>query len=521
MMELAIGAMPTNDGIKVLCIGADGACSTREVGLLADGGGLPQMRAARLQFETNFAAWTTSPFETYCEALSVRLPDGLEPRHQVFVATTADGTAVHIPAAALMHALFRPARPMLHAAFTAVNLDHLAHIEFDRDLPIVRIRTGQDAFVAASLKNGAGRYIKWLFASTSGRACSQSAHLRALDGWLDLSLPMGRCRMAANGVRNGSDFYVTALTVQWVEVPSSDNLSGQDEVHFLNNTVPLGSAEELLGEMPAVQDGEWPGLATVLPPEATQNLVGLMFERLRQGYWSRAPEGQVARAGRLLQHWHEKGVLVTLAQRLASMRGGVWRSDEGRDRRLRAPAAMSSEERQMKTNSRSGTLDVFLDTEFSTNLSGEVQLLSLGMCTSEGHEFYAEVALPDAPIAAGQFLEEHVFPQLGRGLGFSGPLIEVGRAMARWLSALGPKLNICYDFSLDYQFVERLVEMVPGELTSNLEPTHIGYLLEDDDGIRAADASWAGTEAQRGLRRHHALADAIALRARFLAVHPG
>jgi len=54
-----------------------------------------------------------------------------------------------------------------------------------------------------------------------------------------------------------------------------------------------------------------------------------------------------------------------------------------------------------------------------------------------------------------------------------------------------------------------------------LEPVHVGYLLAEPDGVGAALISWVNSKASRGIQRHHALADAIALRARFLAVHTG
>ena len=50
-------------------------------------------------------------------------------------------------------------------------------------------------------------------------------------------------------------------------------------------------------------------------------------------------------------------------------------------------------------------------------------------------------------------------------------------------------------------------------------PVHVGYLLDDPLGEEAAVASWSATDKLRGLQRHHALADAWALKARFEAVH--
>ena len=56
-------------------------------------------------------------------------------------------------------------------------------------------------------------------------------------------------------------------------------------------------------------------------------------------------------------------------------------------------------------------------------------------------------------------------------------------------------------------------------LNEQVVAVQLGYLLGDNEAEQAAQNCWLGLSAQRGLRRHHALADALALRARFERVH--
>jgi len=49
-----------------------------------------------------------------------------------------------------------------------------------------------------------------------------------------------------------------------------------------------------------------------------------------------------------------------------------------------------------------------------------------------------------------------------------------------------------------------------------LVPTHIGHLIGETDVRTAMEASWSASFAADGIKRHHALADARALRAGYL-----
>lgn len=167
---------------------------------------------------------------------------------------------------------------------------------------------------------------------------------------------------------------------------------------------------------------------------------------------------------------------------------------------------------------------VFLDTEFiPKSSSSPVRLLSIGLCSERGHEFYRELALPpDAlPAAEGNvFIRTKVLPQMGtRPQSVAEPAV-IARDLAAWLDTLdASELEVCYDFHVDYDLFEELLTLIAPPAVATLCPTHVGYLNEDDELEVAVAACFASLELERGLHRHHALADAHALRAKFWAAH--
>jgi hypothetical protein len=162
---------------------------------------------------------------------------------------------------------------------------------------------------------------------------------------------------------------------------------------------------------------------------------------------------------------------------------------------------------------------LFIDTEFVPSESGKSLLLSIGLCGPRAEEFYAE---HEVQVDAGvdPFISDHVLPQLGHGGCVRGTLTEIGDALLHWLRQFqGQPLELCYDFHVDRATFEELLHLAQTAHALEVSPCHLGYLLEDEDGAKAADACWAELSRTRGVGRHHALADALALRSRFAAVH--
>lgn len=167
---------------------------------------------------------------------------------------------------------------------------------------------------------------------------------------------------------------------------------------------------------------------------------------------------------------------------------------------------------------------VFLDTEFTTlEVHRTPWLLSIGMVTQDGREFYVELDTSldrSYRTRCTQWVRGHVLTQFRRFPGKTMSAIKMAEATAAWLEELGKEgpIEICYDYSWDFSFLESALEKA-GNVTCHIEPTIIGYLLEDQDGIDASDASIKISEETDRIKEHHALADARALRARFEAVH--
>ncbi len=162
---------------------------------------------------------------------------------------------------------------------------------------------------------------------------------------------------------------------------------------------------------------------------------------------------------------------------------------------------------------------LFVDTEFVPSKDGQHLLLSIGLCGPRDEEFYAEHEV-QLPTHVDPFISGHVLPQLGRSGCLRGTRSEMGYRLLRWLRQFqGQPIELCYDFHADGQAVEELLALTQPEQGIPICYCHVAYLLDDPAGVAAAEACWDEVSRTRGMGRHHALADALALRARFNAVH--
>ncbi|MBT9456721.1 MAG: hypothetical protein IV097_08870 [Burkholderiaceae bacterium] len=165
---------------------------------------------------------------------------------------------------------------------------------------------------------------------------------------------------------------------------------------------------------------------------------------------------------------------------------------------------------------------IFIDTEF-IQTEDRPHFISVGLLTDNGRELYSELSAGEAETLLQRhpnaFVRDHVLPQLGRIQGV--PWAGLPDRLSEWLVGLAvEKVDVIYDFSADFLLVEQLLARVEVPPAVQVQPAHVGYLLSDDDGNAAAAACWHAIESVRGIARHHALADAYALRARFETVHP-
>ena len=104
---------------------------------------------------------------------------------------------------------------------------------------------------------------------------------------------------------------------------------------------------------------------------------------------------------------------------------------------------------------------VFLDTEFTDLLNPA--LLSLGLVTLDGREFYAELDITtDAGKArvkaSSAFVQSGIFDMWGLVTGATGTEWEMGRRTGEWLLELaaesGAKIEVAFDYSVDFELLE-------------------------------------------------------------------
>jgi hypothetical protein len=168
----------------------------------------------------------------------------------------------------------------------------------------------------------------------------------------------------------------------------------------------------------------------------------------------------------------------------------------------------------------------FLDTELSSLL--EPQLLSLGLVTLDGREHYVELDLTteagQARVKASSDFVRYggVLDTWCRVPGAAGTESEMGRRTGEWLLQLaaesGTRVEVAFDYSTDYELMEYAIRAA--ELRDRVRevvvPVNVGALTGSPEGEIAAEECYRELRG-RGLGRHHALADALALRAAYAA----
>ncbi len=164
---------------------------------------------------------------------------------------------------------------------------------------------------------------------------------------------------------------------------------------------------------------------------------------------------------------------------------------------------------------------LFLDTEYTTHAAPE--LLALALVSMTGDEYYCELHGQDPCSQArmarsNDFVRATVLPQFGRLPSRRQCAAELGRDLPLWLAQRGCKsLHVCYDWSVDFNLLESLLQELGASCELRLlEPCNLSILNTEPHAEAAREAAYhlLGT---RGLCRHHALADAWALRAAYLS----
>jgi hypothetical protein len=164
---------------------------------------------------------------------------------------------------------------------------------------------------------------------------------------------------------------------------------------------------------------------------------------------------------------------------------------------------------------------VFIDCEFTPDTR---RWLSLG-AVAQNSMFYAETADPEVlALASREFGENvigsQVLGQLGQGRHLPGAVqspAAMARAFDEWTRACAGQqpVYICYDYSVDIALLEQGFEEAGITWPEKWEPGNLAILNEDPTADAARLEAWAQVNIRYGLRRHHALADAVALQAAY------
>jgi hypothetical protein len=158
----------------------------------------------------------------------------------------------------------------------------------------------------------------------------------------------------------------------------------------------------------------------------------------------------------------------------------------------------------------------FLDTEWA-DLEGR-ELVSLGLISRDGESvFYAE--RDPLPVEPTGFVQSSVLPLLDRG---SAALAdrEFTHELRTFLSAV-PSPHVLYDYPNDGALLLSAISgfgLLPSELADVVAPPrHLKSSLLQDEALSTAIEVYFLTHPSEASRRHHALVDAKALRAAWLA----
>lgn len=169
----------------------------------------------------------------------------------------------------------------------------------------------------------------------------------------------------------------------------------------------------------------------------------------------------------------------------------------------------------------------FLSTEFIGPLQPE--LLSLGLVTLAGAEHYVELDLTSevgqARKRASSNIVQHggIVDMWGLIPGAACTELEMGSRTGEWLLQVAQDfethVDVAFDYSTDYELMKYAIRDAGlwDRVHEVVTPVDLGLLIGIPEGEIAAEGCFRELSS-RGLARHHALADAIALKEAYVAV---
>lgn len=144
-------------------------------------------------------------------------------------------------------------------------------------------------------------------------------------------------------------------------------------------------------------------------------------------------------------------------------------------------------------------MQIFLDTEF-TNFE-DCDLISVGLVTTDGREFYAERNDFDRSKCS-EFVREIVLPKLSTSPAVCGNKTEIGEAMLAWLLQIQDPIEVCSDHSIDWALFRKLLAESEHDAPLDITWRCISDQIKDLD----IERYWT----LHGCDDHHALHDARA-----------
>jgi 3' exoribonuclease, RNase T-like len=164
----------------------------------------------------------------------------------------------------------------------------------------------------------------------------------------------------------------------------------------------------------------------------------------------------------------------------------------------------------------------WIDCEF-TDLD-EPDLLSVGIVSEAGQEFYLELLDDVLERRSSAFVHDTVLPMFGVIAGArAASYLEFTTRACDFLLSLEEPIRVVFDYAMDRELLEHALQQAPrwAELKILLSWEFApAAAYESDIGAAAMEEVWRD-EPVTGLGRHHALADARALRAACLALEAG
>lgn len=161
---------------------------------------------------------------------------------------------------------------------------------------------------------------------------------------------------------------------------------------------------------------------------------------------------------------------------------------------------------------------VFLDTEFTDFL--DIRLISVGLAAEDGRTCYGELAPAYWLEAANTYVRANVVPLLDQSRqGCEGERPEaLAEKLRAWLAVLG-EVQLAtdspgHDFDLLVELFAETGTAWPGNVAKM--PLRVDCYLRGEDGAPLAMGTYQDFFTENSLAQHHALNDALALRAMWL-----